>query len=264
MGSKARLLGEIELAFNQLWGSSPATVADLFCGMGAVSANFKRLGHKVIANDNLQFCATVAESVLLNNAIPRFEKLQSEFIALEKRSLFVEANGYLATLNFLNALPPVQGFMYQNYAPDGTKALLMPRQYFTPENAAKIDAIRDKIAEWDAKDLISPGERALLITDLMRATNKVANSAGTYGCFLKQWEARALRLLQLTPSRILVSPHFHTVYKEDALVLARRLEADVAYLDPPYTWRHYGAYYHILETIAGSERPAISGNTALR
>ncbi len=264
MGSKARLLGEIELAFNQLWGSSPATVADLFCGMGAVSANFKRLGHKVIANDNLQFCATVAESVLLNNAIPRFEKLQSEFIALEKRSLFVEANGYLATLNFLNALPPVQGFMYQNYTPDGTKALLMPRQYFTPENAAKIDAIRDKIAEWDAKDLISPGERALLITDLMRATNKVANSAGTYGCFLKQWEARALRLLQLTPSRILVSPHFHTVYKEDALVLARRLEADVAYLDPPYTWRHYGAYYHILETIARWDRPQISGKTGLR
>jgi adenine-specific DNA-methyltransferase len=258
------LLREIELAFSQLWGASQATVADFFCGMGAVSANFKRLGHKVIANDNLEFCATIAEAVLLNNGTPRFEKLRAESIIPNKKSLFDEASRYLATLDFLNALSPVQGFMYQNYAPEGTKALPTPRQYFTSDNASKIDAIRDKIAEWDTNGLLSSGERALLLADLIRATNKVANSAGTYGCFLKQWEARALRDIHLSPSRILASPYSHVVYREDAMVLAKRIEADVAYLDPPYTWRHYGAYYHILETIARWDRPQISGKTGLR
>ncbi len=264
IGSKARLLGEIELAFDQLCGPATTTVADIFCGMGAVSANFKRLGHRVIANDNLQFCATVAEAVLLNNVIPKFENLRVGTIDRDRKSLFDDANGYLSALNFLNSLVPIQGFMYQNYSPEGTANLPTPRQYFTAENAARIDAIREKIAEWDACGLLSRGERALLLTDLIRATNRVANSAGTYGCFLKQWETRALRTLQLTPSRILISPHSHTVHNEDALALATTMVADVAYLDPPYTWRHYGAYYHILETIARWDRPRISGKTGLR
>ena len=35
-------------------------------------------------------------------------------------------------------------------------------------------------------------------------------------------------------------------------------------LDPPYTWRHYGAYYHILETIAEGDEPTVTGRTGLR
>ena len=35
-------------------------------------------------------------------------------------------------------------------------------------------------------------------------------------------------------------------------------------MDPPYTWRHYGAYYHILETLAKGDWPAVGGRTGLR
>lgn len=50
---------------------------------------------------------------------------------------------------------------------------------------------------------------------------------------------------------------------EDANVVVRRLECDVLYLDPPYNGRQYAANYHILETIARGDEPAVGGVAGL-
>jgi adenine-specific DNA-methyltransferase len=50
----------------------------------------------------------------------------------------------------------------------------------------------------------------------------------------------------------------------DAHSLIKQRDFDVLYLDPPYTWRHYGAYYHILETITRWDEPIVTGLTGLR
>ena len=100
-------------------------------------------------------------------------------------------------LNFLDSLPGEDGFIYREYSPGGTSGSRYVRKYFSDDNARKIDAIRDRIAVWSREDLVTEAEGALLIYDLMKATNRVANIAGTYGFFLKQWDPRAKKPLSL-------------------------------------------------------------------
>ena len=70
--------------------------------------------------------------------------------------------------------------------------------------------------------------------------------------------------LTLLKSRIIPSSKTHYVFNEDANILVKRIIPDILYLDPPYTWRHYGAYYHILETIAKWDSPKVNGSSGLR
>jgi adenine-specific DNA-methyltransferase len=48
------------------------------------------------------------------------------------------------------------------------------------------------------------------------------------------------------------------VYREDATELARRVECDIAYIDPPYNQHQYGSNYHLLNTIALWDKPKVS------
>lgn len=69
--------------------------------------------------------------------------------------------------------------------------------YFTEANAALIDGIRKKISDFRASEVISIAEERLLIADLLLATNRVANIAGTYGCFLSHWLKQSQNAISL-------------------------------------------------------------------
>jgi len=135
--------------------------------------------------------------------------------------------------------------------------------YFTEQNAARIDGIRQSIAQWRSDSLLSEAEERLLLADLLLATNRVANIAGTYGCFLSRWSPQSqgqvtLRARSLFPKRIDVHASISDV--KDVHVMPH----DLVYLDPPYTKRQYAAYYHILETITRGDTPVVEGITGLR
>ncbi len=49
------------------------------------------------------------------------------------------------------------------------------------------------------------------------------------------------------------------VYNEDTNSLVRRIEGDIAYIDPPYTVTQYVSAYHMLDTIAKYDSPEIKG-----
>jgi adenine-specific DNA-methyltransferase len=50
---------------------------------------------------------------------------------------------------------------------------------------------------------------------------------------------------------------------DDANILAKKIRADIAYIDPPYNSRQYCQFYHIYETLVKWDDPAIFG-TALK
>jgi adenine-specific DNA-methyltransferase len=52
-----------------------------------------------------------------------------------------------------------------------------------------------------------------------------------------------------------------TIYQEDANVLAEKVTADIAYIDPPYNSRQYCQFYHIYETIVNWNKPELFGTT---
>lgn len=261
MGSKHELLPYIEKTISRYCDhKTPLVFADLFCGTSIVSRHYKKLGHSIIANDSLTFCSMFAKASLLVSKEPHFFNLMSRH-RLTKQIL---QNPYDAVLNYLNSLCGKKGFVFNEYSPEGSSSKEFGRKYFTKNNAIKIDAIRDEIEMWYEEKLIAREEYALLISDLLRACNKVANIAGTYGYFLKKWDPRTNKNLHLIRSSIIPSEQHHQVYNEDTDALVGNIECDILYLDPPYTWRHYGAYYHILESIAKWDKPKVYGQSGLR
>ncbi len=49
------------------------------------------------------------------------------------------------------------------------------------------------------------------------------------------------------------------IHKENANFLAKKISADIAYIDPPYNSRQYSRFYHVYENIATWEKPPLFG-----
>ena len=49
------------------------------------------------------------------------------------------------------------------------------------------------------------------------------------------------------------------IFRADANKLAPCIQADLAFLDPPYNSRQYSRFYHVMETITKWDKPALSG-----
>ena len=99
---------------------------------------------------------------------------------------FLGVGGYLNAIEKLNGSEPRRGFIWQQYSPASSAYCGVKRMYFTEQNAQKIDGIRRNIAEWVDRGLLTGVEEKMLLADLIGAANRVANTAGTYGCFLSK------------------------------------------------------------------------------
>jgi adenine-specific DNA-methyltransferase len=87
----------------------------------------------------------------------------------------------------LNAAKPEHGFIWREYSPASVDICGLERRYFTQENAARIDAMRAMIADGWRLEPSLKWKSVCLIADLFGALNRVANIAGTFGCFLSKW-----------------------------------------------------------------------------
>lgn len=128
----------------------------------------------------------------------------------------------------------------------------------------KIDAIRQKIAEWKNSKKISKDEFYFLLATLLESADRVANTASVYGAFLKNLKNSAKKPLILTRANFTLNSNSHEVYNDDANELIKHINGDILYLDPPYNARQYGANYHLLNTIALYDEFILKGKTGLR
>ena len=227
-------------------------VADLMCGTASVSVALRTSGYKVIASDLMTFAVQHATVRLTMDAPPPFSKLG--------------AKSYFDVLKHLQALAPVYGFMAREYSPAGKpRAGCSPRMYLTDENAGLIEAINYQLNTWNKKALLTHQEYCLLRHDLVLATNRVANIAGTYGHFRSTWSNGALSKLTLIPTEFVWGFSCdHVVMQGPAESVAQSLTADLCYLDPPYMKRQYAANYHLIETVARGDEPEAIGVSGLR
>jgi len=121
-----------------------------------------------------------------------------------------------------------------------------------------------KKSEFDELKKIKDDEYYFLIASLLESADKVANTASVYGAFLKKIKKTAQKNLVLSPAYFETSSHASEVYQEDANRLIEKISGDILYLDPPYNNRHYGANYHLLNTIAYYDDFVPKGKTGLR
>ncbi|WP_347707745.1 DNA adenine methylase [Clostridium sp. 1001275B_160808_H3] len=202
------------------------SVADIFGGTGVVADLFYQQGQKIIVNDLL------LSNVLAYNTFFSKEKIDNkklEELINEFNSKKVTEDNYFS-LNFGNT-------------------------FFTLDNSRKIGYIRERIEE--LKDELNERERAILITSLIFAADKVANTCGHYDAFRETLDTT--QEVKLLMPDIKKSESKCEIFREDANELVKHIEADLVYIDTPYNSRQYGDLYHLLENLAEWKKPIVTG-----
>lgn len=243
IGNKTRLLGFIRRVLRSR-GIEPGLALDPFTGTASVARALKRWGHRVVAGDLMEYGHVFARAHVQTEAAPTFPGLHA-LLNGAPRSL-------RGVLGLLEALPPRAGFIYEHFCPEGGPARKHGdgRMYFTPENAGRIDAVRETVEDWRREGRVSEDEYYLLLTSLIDGADRVANTAGVYAAFIKSWQPNARRSLKLRAPRPVLGPGCVAV-RSDAVALVRDVGAcDLLYIDPPYNERQYPGYYHIPEILA--------------
>ncbi|WP_461213053.1 Dam family site-specific DNA-(adenine-N6)-methyltransferase [Lacticaseibacillus sp. GG6-2] len=248
IGSKTNLLPQIAALLAKHVDGSERSFVDLFGGSNAVGQYFKQQ-YQVISNDIMYFSYVIARASIQLNQTPAFAGLRRQ--------------GIPDPLRYLQATPieaqPV-GYVASNYSPLGEAK----RMYFTPENARRIDFIRETIEAWKQADAITEDEYFYLLDALIQGIPYVSNITGTYGAYLKHWDKRAYKPIELIPSAISDNGQANRAFNVDALKLIHELEGDIVYIDTPYNSRQYAPNYHVLESIAAWDKQPLHGVTGQR
>lgn len=264
IGCKENILGFIE-NFIEEENIRGDVFCDLFSGTTTVAKHFKRKGYKIISCDLLYFSYVLQKTYIEQNEYPKFLKLLKHLKVNSVKNTLFDSENAKTVIEYLNFIEKIEGFIFQNYSPGGTKRKKHTRKYFTDDNAKKIDSIREKIEEWNKKNLIDENEYYFLLCSLVEAIPFVSNISGVYGAFLKSWDKRALKEIKLKVPEIIKSNKKHKVFNANGVNLLDEIKnIDILYLDPPYNERQYAPNYHILETIAKWDKPKIKGVTGMR
>ncbi|MGT2775069.1 Dam family site-specific DNA-(adenine-N6)-methyltransferase [Streptococcus hyovaginalis] len=224
LGSKQKMLGFIDSVVKNNT-TKVKIVADIFGGTGVVADMFNKQGKRVIVND-----------ILTSNYISYQTWFGNELVDEKKIKRKIEE---------LNQLTGISGYVSENFG----------NRYFSIENAEKIDAIREAIEEYEE---LNDREKSFLLTSLLYAMDKVANTVGHFDAYRKQMDSLKPILLKV--------PEFNEnskneLYNEDANKLVRKIKADLVYIDTPYNSRGYESAYHVLENVMDWKKPAVEGVT---
>lgn len=222
LGSKLKMLDFInEVVENNI--SDIKTVADIFGGTGVVADLFRKKGKKIIIND-----------ILHSNVINYYTWFGNEKI---------DYNKVISIITELNNLTPTS----DNYV-----SINFGGKYFSYENAKKIGAIREQIDSYD----VNERERSFLLTSLLYAMDKVANTVGHYDAYRKKMDT--LNPIHLKVPEYIINKD-NEIYCEDANQLVKKIKADLVYIDTPYNSRQYGDTYHLLENIVDWKKSELTG-----
>lgn len=226
IGSKYSLLNYLnEKIKENVKNTKDLVFCDIFAGTQIVGNFFKKDFKKIISNDIEYYSYVIGRNYIKNNKSFEYSELLEE----------------------LNEIEGVKGNIFHQYSEGGDKN----RLFFNSHNGQKIDAIRQKIESYKDLLYIDDSIYYFLITSLIEAADKVANTTSVYGAFLKQLKKTAIKDIMLKPPLFdIVENQINDVYNQDSNDLIKSIKGDVLYIDPPYNHRQYGSNYHILNAIS--------------
>lgn len=286
LGNKRVLLDTI-YKFTQEVCPNTSSICDIFAGTTNVARYFRNQGFSTISNDINRFSFILGTTYLVNNEYPKFlnlkinqleikidKRLKKYFLASIKKdknqlhqSTNIEEewdklNPLIKVLSYLNNLDDKKNHSYyivDYFTKEGKysdytslRGTKVKRNYFSDNNANKLNIILDVIREWWLLEYISFTELSILLTSVIEEVVLVANVNGTFHDFNRnKLFSNALQEFYLKVPLISSSNKQHTVYNQDAMVLAKELPyTDILYLDPPYNFRQYTSYYHFINFIS--------------
>jgi adenine-specific DNA-methyltransferase len=233
IGSKASMLLNIDTVIKKHYSKydSPFKFADLFAGTGIVAEYYFSKGKNLIVND-----------ILLSNYYPYKTWISNGTYNKNKINQIIERYNNIDYLKLDN-----------NYFSD-----VYGKKYFSIEIARKIGYIRDNLES--NKNNLTDREFAIVLTSLIYATDKIANTVGHFEHYLSKRpniENFTMRIPQI--NNVIGKSQ---IFSTDANKLVKTIKTDIAYIDPPYNARQYINFYHVLENLTRWEKPTeFEGNS---
>ena len=223
LGNKFKLLNSIKELVTKKCGNYSSFI-DLFSGTSVVANSFNSNKVRIITNDLLYSNYVIAKSF--------FEITKSP-------------NKLAKKIEILNSIKTNKAnYFSKNFG----------NKYFTKDNAIKIGAIREKIEKISSNS----DEKFILITSLIYAADRIANTVGHFDAYRENLDSRGKLELQ-APNIDYRKNKNNKVYCMDANILANEIIGDVVYIDPPYNSRQYSDTYHLLDNLASWNKPDVFG-----
>ena len=248
-GSKLKLLPHILQLVQKV---KPRTVLDGFSGSTRVAQALAQTGYRVIANDLSVWSEVFGNCYLLNTHTPEH---------------------YQPIIDHLNALPGIDGWFTEHYGGEPNSGNSVSddglKKPWQTHNTRRLDAIRIEIDRLSISEI----ERSVLLASLIFALDAVDSTLGHFASYLNDWSPRSYNKLRLAVPRLLTHCESHAVYRGDIFTLLPKIEASLAYFDPPYGSNNekmppsrvrYSAYYHLWTTVCLNDRPSIFGKAKRR
>ncbi len=249
IGSKLKLIPQVLELVKKV---NAKTILDGFAGTTRVSQALAKLGYTVICNDVAPWSEVFGTCYLLNTK-PR--------------------DAYQSLIDHLNAVQPTDGWFTEHYGghANGGNAIQADglKKPWQLHNTRKLDAIRQEIETLN----LEPVNKAVALTSLILALDRVDNSLGHFSAYLKEWAPRAYKDLVLEVPQVFTSEGAHQVYQSDIFELVPRVSVDLAYFDPPYGSNNekmpasrvrYAAYYHLWKSVVLFDKPTLFGKAKRR
>jgi adenine-specific DNA-methyltransferase len=235
IGSKFQLLDWITNNMKEKTGWTSFAnkrIGDMFSGTGIVSYHFRKHNAIVISNDAELYSSIITHAFTRSIYTANCKKIIDEF------QQDIQDNKHSTTI----------GFITTHYSPFGS----CERKFFTIENAKRIDYIRNKLEL--IKESLAFDEYQFILASILLSADAVSNVPAVYGCFLKNFKAKAMKNLKLMPihNNTLQSHYASNTNNNDVLNtdFLASFETDLVYLDPPYNARQYSKNYFPLNIIA--------------
>ena len=241
-GSKLKLLPYIQSITKDL---EINTVLDGFAGTTRVSQLFAQLGYQVHCNDIAVWSKILGSCFLCTNQPYDY---------------------YQSIIDTLNALPGIEGWFTQNYSIELSGMTKAP---FKKKNLMKLDAIREYIEQQN----FSENDKAVLLTSLILALDKVDNTLGHFTSYLKDWSARSNNDLFLEVPKYNIYSQQHIITQDDIFNIIPYKTFDLVYYDPPYGSNNekmpssrvrYNAYYHFWTSVILYDKAPLFGKVHRR
>lgn len=227
LGNKYKLLPFITKIVTEHCGDFNS-FADIFAGTGAVASAY--INKQLTTND-----------ILFSNYISNTAWFSPENFDWDKLV------GFISDYNDCKSVE--ENYMTKNFSDT----------YFSHDICSKIGFIREDIEEKKNSRLINNREYAILLTSLLYAMDRIANTCGHYDAWRRNGDlsSQVLEMRMLAAEKKLNANNL--CFNTDSNELASSIKSDVVYLDPPYNSRQYCDAYHLVENVARWQKPEVFG-----
>jgi adenine-specific DNA-methyltransferase len=206
---------------------------EVFAGTSIISSQLASQMRRIILNDTL----------LSNNII--YKAFYSKGTTSQDK-----LNNYKLQFNTVNTNKISSGWFTKNYS----------GKYFGLKDCTAIESIRNVIET--EKQTMSKKEYNLLLASLIYSMDRIANTVGHFDAYIQKAPTDNQFLFDIVQPLDMRKKKVE-IYSADANKIVKKIQADIAYIDPPYNSRQYCQFYHIYETLVKWDQPKLFG-TALK